>query len=116
MNWIILIIGGLFEVAFTYCIGRANTAQGTEKYLWYMGFLISVSTRMGLLIKASKTLPLGTAYAVWSGIGAGGSVTRGILFFNEPTDVWRMYFIFTLVGSIVGFKMGSRIQVHLSSK
>src|SRR5690554_7392271 len=77
MNWIILIIGGLFEVAFTYCIGRANTAQGTEKYLWYLGFLISVSISMGLLIKASKTLPLGTAYAVWSGIGAVGSVTMG---------------------------------------
>src|SRR5690554_1015119 len=107
MNWIILIIGVLFEVVFNYCIGRANTAQGTEKYLWYLGFLISVSISMGLLIKASKTLPLGTAYAVWSGIGAVGSVTMGILFFKEPTDFWRMFFIFTLIGSIVGLKMVS---------
>ncbi|UUV21834.1 DMT family transporter [Paenimyroides aestuarii] len=107
MNWILLIIGGLFEVAFTYCIGRAHTAAGTEKYAWYLGFLISVSISMALLIKASKTLPLGTAYAVWSGIGAVGSVTMGILFFKEPADFWRMFFIFTLIGSIVGLKMVS---------
>ncbi|WCM40825.1 multidrug efflux SMR transporter [Flavobacterium sp. CBA20B-1] len=107
MNWILLIIGGLFEVAFTYCIGRAHTSAGTEKYAWYLGFLISVSISMALLIKASKTLPLGTAYAVWSGIGAVGSVTMGILFFKEPADFWRMFFIFTLIGSIVGLKMVS---------
>lgn len=105
MSWILLIIGGLFEVAFTYCIGRANAAEGTEKYLWYVGFLISVSISMGLLIKAAKELPLGTAYAVWSGIGAVGSVIIGILFFKEPTDFWRIFFIFTLIGSIVGLKM-----------
>lgn len=107
MNWIILIIGGLFEVAFTYCIGRAHDATGNEKYLWYLGFLISVSISMALLIKASKNLPLGTAYAVWGGIGAVGSVAMGIVFFKEPTDFWRMFFIFTLIGSIVGLKLVS---------
>lgn len=107
MNWIILVIGGLFEVAFTYCIGRANSAAGTEKYLWYLGFLISVTISMALLIKATKTLPLGTAYAVWSGIGAVGSVLMGIFFFKEPTDFWRLFFIFTLISSIVGLKVVS---------
>lgn len=107
MNWVFLVVGGLFEVAFTYCIGRANGASGTGKYLWYLGFLISVSISMGLLIKASKELPLGTAYAVWSGIGAVGSVLIGIVFFKEPVDFWRMFFIFTLIGSIVGLKMVS---------
>ncbi|MBV2227653.1 MULTISPECIES: DMT family transporter [Sphingobacterium] len=104
MNWIILIIGGLFEVAFTYCIGRAKDATGTEMYLWYLGFLISVTISMGLLIKATSTLPLGTAYAVWSGIGAVGTVLMGIFFFKEPTDFWRIFFIITLIGSIVGLK------------
>ena len=104
MNWIILIIGGLFEVAFTYCIGRANDASGKEMYLWYVGFLISVTISMGLLIKATSTLPLGTAYAVWSGIGAVGTVLMGIFFFKEPTDFWRIFFILTLIGSIVGLK------------
>lgn len=104
MNWFILIIGGLFEVAFTFCIGKAKEATGSEMYLWYTGFLISVSVSMGLLIKASQNLPLGTAYAVWSGIGAVGTVLMGILFFKEPTDFWRIFFIFTLIASIVGLK------------
>ncbi|WP_156306420.1 DMT family transporter [Sphingobacterium endophyticum] len=104
MNWILLIIGGLFEVAFTYCIGRAKDAEGTEMYLWYLGFLISVSISMGLLIKATATLPLGTAYAVWTGIGAVGTVLMGIFFFKEPADFWRIFFILTLIGSIVGLK------------
>jgi len=104
MNWILLIIGGLFEVAFTYCIGRAKDSAGTEMYLWYLGFLISVTISMGLLIKATSTLPLGTAYAVWSGIGAVGTVIMGIIIFKEPTDFWRIFFIFTLIASIVGLK------------
>ena len=104
MNWILLIIGGLFEVAFTYCIGRANTATGNEKYMWYALFLVSVSISMGLLIKASKTLPLGTAYAVWTGIGAVGTVLVGIIFFKEPAEFWRLFFIFTLIASIIGLK------------
>lgn len=104
MNWIILVLGGIFEIAFTYCIGRAKDSTGTEMYLWYLGFLLSVTISMGLLIKASSTLPLGTAYAVWSGIGAVGTVLMGIIFFKEPTDFWRVFFIFTLIASIVGLK------------
>lgn len=107
MNWILLVLGGLFEVAFTFCIGKAKETSGTEMYLWYLGFLLSVSISMGLLIKASQTLPLGTAYAVWSGIGAVGSVAMGILIFKEPTDFWRMFFVFTLISSIIGLKMVS---------
>jgi len=104
MNWIILIIGGLFEVVFTFCIGKAKNSNGTEMYLWYFAFLIAVSISMGLLIKATQTLPLGTAYAVWSGIGAVGTVLMGIILFKEPTDFWRIFFIFTLIASIVGLK------------
>ena len=107
MNWILLIIGGLFEVVFTYCIGRANNAVGMEKYLWYLGFLVSVAISMGLLIKASKVLPIGTAYAVWAGVGAVGAVLMGIVFFKEPTDFWRIFFISTLIISIIGLKLVS---------
>ena len=59
---------------------------------------------MLLLIKATKTLPIGTAYAVWTGIGAVGTVLIGILFFKEPADFWRLFFITTLIISIVGLK------------
>lgn len=107
MNWLLLIIGGLFEVVFTFCIGKGKETSGTEMYLWYLGFLVSVAISMGLLIKASQTLPIGTAYAVWSGIGAVGTALVGIIFFKESTDFWRLFFIITLIGSIVGLKVVS---------
>lgn len=104
MNWIILIIAGLFEVAFASCLGKAKEATGTEMYLWYAGFLISLTISMILLIKATQTLPIGTAYAVWTGIGAVGTVLVGIVVFKDPVTFWRIFFIITLIGSIIGLK------------
>lgn len=104
MNWILLIIGGLFEVGFTTCLGKAKETNGTASTLWIMGFFISLTLSMTLLYKATQTLPLGTAYAVWTGIGAVGTVIVGILFFKEPADFWRLLFITTLIASIIGLK------------
>lgn len=104
MNWIILIIAGLFEVGFASCLGKAKQTHGTESILWYGGFLICLTISMLLLIKASENLPMGTAYAVWTGIGAVGTVLMGIFFFNEPANFLRLFFIFTLIASIVGLK------------
>jgi len=104
MNWIILIVAGLFEVAFAFCLGKAKAAAGIDVYLWYGGFLIALTISMMLLIKATQSLPIGTAYAVWTGIGAVGTVLIGILIFKEPTDFWRIFFVITLVGSVVGLK------------
>ncbi|MES2591939.1 MAG: multidrug efflux SMR transporter [Bacteroidota bacterium] len=104
MNWIILIIAGLFEVAFASCLGKAKATTGTEMYFWYAGFIVSLSISMGLLIKATQTLPIGTAYAVWTGIGAVGTVLMGIFVFKEPVNFARMFFIVTLIGSIIGLK------------
>lgn len=104
MNWITLIIAGLFEVAFAYCLGKAKMANGNEMYLWYAGFLIALCISMALLIKATQTLPIGTAYAVWTGIGAVGTVLVGILVFKEPATFLRLFFITTLIGSIIGLK------------
>ncbi len=104
MNWIILIIAGLFEVGFTTCLGKAKESSGTTATLWIVGFFISLAVSMYLLYKASQTLPLGTAYAVWTGIGAVGTVIVGILFFKEPAEFWRLFFLATLIGSIVGLK------------
>ena len=59
---------------------------------------------MILLYKASQTLPIGTAYAVWTGIGAAGTVLMGILIFKEPADFWRILFLTTLISSIIGLK------------
>ncbi|HEY8403396.1 MAG TPA: multidrug efflux SMR transporter [Flavobacteriales bacterium] len=104
MNWIILIIAGLFEVAFASCLGKARETTGTESYLWYAGFLVALTLSMVLLIKATQTLPLGTAYAVWTGIGAVGTALIGIFVFKEPASFWRVFFLLTLIGSIIGLK------------
>lgn len=104
MNWIILIIAGLFEVAFASCLGKVKETNGAAAAWWFVGFLVSLTISMLLLIKATQTLPIGTAYAVWTGIGAVGTVIMGILVFKDPASFWRLFFIVTLVGSIIGLK------------
>ena len=104
MYWLLLIIAGLFEVAFTFCLGKGKETQGTTMYLWYGGFLLCTFISMSLLMKVSLHLPLGTAYAVWTGIGAVGTALVGILVFKEPASFWRLFFLTTLIGSVVGLK------------
>ena len=107
MNWILLIIGGLFEVGFATCLGKAKEASGATAAWWIVGFFICLSISMYLLYRATLTLPIGTSYAVWTGIGAVGTVLVGLIFFKEPADFWRLFFISTLVISIVGLKLAS---------
>lgn len=110
MHWILLIIAGLFEVGFTTCLGKANESQGAAFIAWIIGFFISLSISMLLLYKATTgmgAVPLGSGYAVWTGIGAVGTVLVGIFFFQEPVSFWRIFFIFTLIGSVVGLKLVS---------
>lgn len=107
MHWFTLILAGLFEVAFAFCLGKARQASGTDTYFWYAGFFISLGLSMWLLTRAIEILPMGTAYAVWTGIGAIGTVLVGIVFFQEPATFWRLFFLSTLVLSIVGLKVVS---------
>lgn len=104
MNWFILIIAGLFEVAFAFCLGKAKETTGTEMVLWYIGFAVALTISMALLIKATQSIPIGTAYAVWTGVGAVGTVLVGILVFKEPATFLRLFFLTTLIASIVGLK------------
>ena len=104
MNWILLIIGGLFEVGFTTCLNKAKTATSGEAGLWWFAFAVCLTLSMALLYQASKSIPMGTAYAVWTGIGALGTVLTGILWFNEPADFKRLFFLIMLVASIAGLK------------
>ena len=101
MNWIILIVAGLFESGFAFCLGKMKEVT----YLWGAGFLLSLTLSMVLLAKAVQTLPIGTAYPVWTGIGAVGTVLLGIVFFHEPVSFLRLFFVTTLIASIVGLKM-----------
>lgn len=104
MNWILLIIAGLFEIGFASCLGKAKLSNGIQATYWLIGFMICLSISMVLLYKATQTLPIGTAYAVWTGIGAVGTVLVGIIIFKEPADFWRIFFIITLISSIIGLK------------
>ena len=105
MNWIILIIAGLFEVGFTSCL---KLSDNFSNYKWSIGFFICIALSFILLNIAIQTIPIGTAYAIWTGIGAVGTVIMGIYLYNEPTDFWRLLFIFMLIGSIIGLKTVSR--------
>ena len=111
MNWIILIIAGLFETGFATCLGKAQETTGKESYFWWAGFVITLFLSMFLMYKAisvgSNPIPIGTAYAIWTGIGAVGGVLAGIFIFNEPATFWRMFFVFTLIASVIGLKVVS---------
>lgn len=101
MNWLILILGGLFEVGFTICLGFS---QNFKVLSWSIGFAVCIVLSFLLLNKAIQTIPIGTAYAVWTGIGAVGTAVAGMIFFHEPREFWRLFFIGTLVASIIGLK------------
>lgn len=107
MSWIILIVAGCFESGFAFCLGKMKGLTGLEYYLWGAGFLVCLALSMLLLAKAVQTLPIGTAYPVWTGIGAVGTVVLGILFLHEPASFARLFFIATLIASVVGLKMVS---------
>lgn len=104
VNWLILILAGLMEVAFTFCLGKTRTAAGAELYGWWFGFLAALTLSMLLMARAARAIPIGTVYPVWTGIGAVGAVLVGILFFHEPTNFWRLFFLTTLIVSIAGLK------------
>lgn len=102
LAWFLLILGGIFEVGFTTCL---RFVDGFRNIPWTLGFLASVTMSMGLLEAASRSIPMGTAYAVWGGIGALGTVLVGIFFFQEPSTPLRVLFIFGIVACIAGLKL-----------
>jgi quaternary ammonium compound-resistance protein SugE len=102
MAWALLILGGLFEVGFTTSL---RFVDGFRNLPWTLAFLVSVAISMGLLEYAARTIPMGTAYAVWGGIGALGTVIVGIWFFGEPSTTIRLLLILALVGCIAGLRL-----------
>jgi len=91
-------------VGFTYSLGKAKGVTGTEWWTWIAAFALLYVLSAVLLAKATQTIPLGTAYPVWTGIGAVGAVVVGIFIFHEPVTFWRLFFLTTLIGSIIGLK------------
>jgi len=104
MAWVYLVIAGCFEIGFTTCMKMSKDFTVGK---WIVGFVICIYLSFHFLSLATRTIPMGTAYAVWTGIGAVGTVIIGMIFFNEPTYFLRVLFIFVLIGSIIGLKLVS---------
>ena len=102
MAWVWLILGGFFEVGFTTCL---RFVDGFKNVPWTIGFLVSVALSMGLLELASRNIAMGTAYAVWGGIGAVGTVLVGMAWFDEPTTTIRLLLILAIVAAIAALKL-----------
>jgi len=102
MAWILLVLGGMFEVGFTTAL---RFVDGFRNLPWTMAFLASVTLSMGLLEYAARTIPMGTAYAVWGGIGAVGTVIVGMIWFEEPTTTIRLLLILAIVAAIGALKL-----------
>ena len=102
MAWLLLILGGLFEVGFTTALRFVDNFRNVP---WTLAFLASVTASMALLQIAARTIPMGTAYAVWGGIGAVGTVLVGMAFFDEPATLVRLLLILAIVAAIAGLKL-----------
>jgi quaternary ammonium compound-resistance protein SugE len=102
MPWLWLIVGGIFEVGFTTSL---RFVDGFRNVPWTLGFLVSVSISMALLQIASRSIPMGTAYVVWGGIGAVGTVAVGMLWFNEPASAVRLLLILAIVAAIAALRI-----------
>jgi len=101
MNWFILFIAGLFDIA--WAIGL-KYSEGFSKQVASVFTIVTMIISMALLSYSVKTLPVGTAYAVWTGIGAVGTAILGIFLFNESREFMRIFFIFLIVVGIVGLR------------
>ena len=102
MPWVWLIVGGLFEVGFTTTL---RFVDGFRNIQWTIAFLICVGISMALLELASRSIPMGTAYAVWGGIGAVGTVLVGLAWFGEPSSLIRILLILVIVAAIAGLRL-----------
>ncbi|MFT5659500.1 MAG: quaternary ammonium compound-resistance protein SugE [Sulfurimonas sp.] len=103
-GWAYLILAGILEIGF------ASTMKLTENFTKLIPtaiFIFFAITSFYALTKAIESIPVGTAYAIWTGMGAFGTIIVGIYFYNEPAGTLRLFFLFTLVASIVGLKLVS---------
>ncbi|MCP3740530.1 DMT family transporter [Rossellomorea sp. BNER] len=102
MDWFFLILAGLFEMIGVVMINRLHQQRNFQSFLYLLaGFGLSFL----FLALAMKTLPMGTAYAVWTGIGASGGAIMGMILYGEPKDWKRLLFIAMVLGAAIGLKL-----------
>ncbi len=104
MHWIFLILAGAFEIGFTACL---KMSDGFTRLWWSLAFALSAGISFSLLNLAISEIPLGTAYAIWTGIGAAGTAVVGMVAFDEPATRARIVLISALVLAVVGLKFVS---------
>jgi quaternary ammonium compound-resistance protein SugE len=104
MSWVYLVLAGCFECAFTTCL---KLSEGLTRPGWAVAFVLLSIVSFALLTVAAQKISLGTAYAVWTGIGAFGTAAVGIIWFGDPKTFGRLFFLATLIGSIIGLKLVS---------
>lgn len=102
MAWLYLLLAGCLELGFTTCF---KLSANFTNWRWTIAFLVCATLSVYCFNQAIKSIPLGTAYVVWTGIGAAGTVLIGMLWFHEPATGLRLFFIATLLGSILGLKL-----------
>ena len=105
MNWIMLIIAGLLEVCWSIGLKYTN---GFTNLVPSILTILAIIVSMVLLAKSAQTIPIGTAYPIWVGIGALGAAIGGVILFKEELNFMRIIFLIMLITSIVGLKMFSR--------
>lgn len=106
MNWLLLFVGGLFEALFAFSLSKISLAEGKSLFLWIAVFAISVSLSMFMLYKAiDNGVNVSVGYAVWSGLGATFTVLAGIFILKEPVSFLKVFFLSTLILSIVGLNL-----------
>lgn len=104
MNWIYLLLAGVFEIGWTIGLKQMDNHKNL---LWTIIFYISIITSFYFLQQALRIIPIGTAYAIYTSIGAIGTVIIGMLFFKEPATLIRIGFILLIVTGVVGLKLTS---------
>jgi quaternary ammonium compound-resistance protein SugE len=103
MNWLLLLLAGVFEIGWP--LGFKLASVTSHKWLWLALAAVSMGLSGLFLYMAQRTIPIGTAYAVWTGIGAVGTLAIGIVFFGDSATLWRMVSALLIVVGIVGLKL-----------
>ena len=104
MAWILLIIAGLFEIGWP--LGFKLASMHSKYFIWFIGLsILSMGLSGYFLYLAQKSIPIGTAYVSWTGIGAIGTVLLGILFFHDSANIFRLLFLSLILIGIVGLKL-----------
>jgi quaternary ammonium compound-resistance protein SugE len=104
MAWLYLVVAGLFEIGWPLGLKKGWTADGVQVW-WLLLAIVSMTVSGVLLMTAQRAIPMGTAYAVWTGIGAVGAFVTGILLFGDSASAMRFVSIALIVAGIVGLKL-----------